>query len=181
MGPHHQPSRYVNDYTKTDWDSLLSYLLDFDFSKFYLCNDIESSWFTLKHTINDAINIYTPKVLIRPHQRPKWFTPAIKHHLNKIHSLRKRVKSSSSPSSITKLLLAESSLQKEMEQAKTIFEHNLVSNFAFKKDHRIFKYINIISHHSIPASVHFGNTTAHSDFHKASLFNKFLSHHLHII
>ena len=61
-----------------------------------------------------------------------------------------------------------------MEQAKTMFEHDLVDNFAFSKDHQIFKYINsITSHHSIPASVHFGNTTAYSDFHKASLFNEF--------
>ena len=52
------------------------------------------------------------------------------------------MKSSLSPSTITKLLLAESSLQKELEQAKTSFEHNLVDNFAFNKDYKIFKYIN---------------------------------------
>ena len=178
--PHHQPSHYVYDHTKTDWDSLLSYLLDFDFSEFYLFNDIESAWVTLKNTINDATSRFTPKVLIRPHQRPKWFTPSIQHKLNRIHSLRKKIKSSSSPFSIAKLLQAESSLQKDMEQAKTIFEHNLVNNFAFCRDHRIFKYINsITSHNSIPGFVHFGNTKAYSDLHKASLFNEFSTPPLH--
>ena len=172
--PRHQPSHYIHDYTKTDWDNLLSHLLDFDFSEIYSTNNIESIWLTLKNTIINATDLYTPKVLIRPSQRPKWFTSSIQHHLNKLHSLRKQVKSSPTPSTISKLLLAESSLQKEMEQAKTKFEHDLVNNFAFNKDYKIFKYIkNIISHNSIPVSVHFGNSSASSDLHKASLFNEF--------
>lgn len=170
------PPCHVYDYSKADWDGLLNHLLDTDFTSLYSTSDVDVAWTLLRDTITNATNLYIPKVHIRSNQRPKWFTPDVQHLLNKTRSLRKKYRSSPSPSLKLKLDSSESLLQELMAQAKSTYESNLVKNFAFCSDYKIFSYIsNITSHKSIPPSVHLNSSSASSDSGKASLFNQYFN------
>lgn len=91
---HKHPLCYVYDYSKADWEGLLNHLLDTDFSALYTTKDVDAAWSLLRDTITNATNRYIPKVCIRSHQRPKWFTSDVQHLLNKTSSLRRRFRSS---------------------------------------------------------------------------------------
>lgn len=48
------------DSKRADLNSVLSFLLNFDFSSFYSLSDIETLWQTLKDTLLHAISLYSP-------------------------------------------------------------------------------------------------------------------------
>lgn len=172
----YSPPQYILDYSKADWEGLLIYLLDFDFTDFYSSDDIEYSWNSLKSTIINASSLFIPKIRLHSHQRPKWFTKDIQHHINQIHTLRRKYRSRFSPSIKAKLDTSEKHLQDRMIQSKATYENNLVKNFAFNNDHQIFKYINsITSRKQLPATIHLGSASASSDSEKAALFNLFFN------
>ena len=89
--------RYVYDYSKADWDGLSFYLLDYAFNFIFNLNDVETCWMSLKQSLLTAMSLFVPKVKLRAHQCPKWFTANIQNHLNKVHSLRKKGRSILSP------------------------------------------------------------------------------------
>ena len=114
------------DYTKTDMESLNSYLLDYDFSACETSDDVEVVWLFVKKTITDAVRMFTPTIRLRARPSPKWFTS---HTRNKIHSLRKKAKANSSASNLDKLSAAEASLRAFMEESKSTYINDLVCNF----------------------------------------------------
>ena len=61
-------SSHVFDFSKSDFDSIGSYLLDVDFSVCFDSNDI---WCKIKSFIFEAMSLYVPKVHKRTHQGPK--------------------------------------------------------------------------------------------------------------
>lgn len=121
------PPKSVFDYSKADWDGMLFHLLDLDFNSFYESSDIEFLWYFLTNSLSSVMSLFIPLLTIRSHQRPKWFSPIIQHHLNQIHTLRKRSRSSPSLDIHNKLNLAELQLQEEMTKAKVSYEHQLVT------------------------------------------------------
>ena len=82
---------YVFDFTKADFASLCSYLMDTDFSPCLLSNDIEFIWSIIKNAIYSGMNLFIPKVRLRKHQFPRWFTPELRHLTKRIRTLRKRI------------------------------------------------------------------------------------------
>lgn len=73
-----------------------------------------------------------------------------------------------------KLANAELSLQKDMADAKTTFESSLVYNFAATNNNKIFKYISSITKSSsMPATMHYNDTSESSDSGTAQLFNHY--------
>ena len=98
-GIQHSPlsSYEVLHYSKADLSGLNDYLLDYDFSAILSHSDVEYVWHQLKEILSEAIPLFVPKVKLRSYQRPKWFTSEIQHSLNRIHSLRKKVRKSPSP------------------------------------------------------------------------------------
>ena len=132
--------RYVYDYSKADWDGLSSYLLDYDFDSIFHLNDVETCWMSLKQSLLTAMSLFVPKVKLWAHQRSKWFTASIQNHLNKVHSLRKKARSTPSPQNLSNLALSESLLQADIAEAKLNYESHLVSTFAANKNYKIFNY-----------------------------------------
>ena len=64
-----------------------------------------------------------------PHTRrniPKWFTPQIKHQLNKLHTLRRSAKKHPTPHKTAALNKYESDLQTLMETTKDQYELNFI-------------------------------------------------------
>ena len=61
-----------------------------------------------------------------------------------------------------------------MEISKSIYEAQLVEEFAHNNSNKIYKYINSILHNnSLPVAMHLNSHTATSDADKASLFNEY--------
>ena len=128
--------RYVYDYSKADWDGLSSYLLDYDFDSIFHLSDVETCWMSLKQSLLTAMSLFVPKVKLWAHQRPKWFTASIQNHLNKVHSLRKKTRSTPFPQNLSNLASSESFLQADRAEAKLNYESHLVSTFAANKNHK---------------------------------------------
>ena len=61
-----------------------------------------------------------------------------------------------------------------MQNAKVNYEHNLVQDFAFRKNYKIYEYINSLKKEDLLPSSMFNDTSeATSDQDKASLFNEY--------
>jgi len=59
---------YVYDYPKADYNSLCSFLIDFDFTSCLLSHDVDSVWNSIKSAIYEGINLFIPRVRLRRHQ-----------------------------------------------------------------------------------------------------------------
>ena len=137
-------------------------------------SDIELIWSNLKELILYSISLHTPQHQARFHLSPAWFNSSVRHQLNKTHSYRKKCKQNPSSQNSLNLSSAETRLQEEMAAAKVNFENNLVSNFAFSNDSKIYRYIRSLSGHvSLPDIMYWDSASAQSDSDKANLFNKF--------
>ena len=168
-------SRYVYDYSKADWDGLSSYPFNYDFDSIFHLNDVETCWMSLKQSVLTAMSLFVPKVKLRAHQCPKWFTASIQNHLNKIHSLRKKTRSTPSPQNLSNLALSESLLQADIAEAKLNYESHLVSTFAANKNYKIFNYMRCLTtHNSLPATIRLDSSEASSDVEKTNTFTLFL-------
>jgi len=95
-----------------------------------------------------ATQTFVPQFLVRKKEYPKWFTPTIKHHLNCIHSLRRKFKTKPTDILKQKLQSEEDSLQALMEEAKTDYESKLINNFGSSNNNLIYKYISALSNSS---------------------------------
>ena len=127
------------DFSKADLTGLSSFLMDTDFSCCFQSRDVELVWSVIKHSILTAMHKFIPKVKLRSHQRPKWFTPDIQHHLNCTRTLRRRHNTHPTPLTLQKLQHAEHILQEKMTMAKRAYEFNLVHTFASSNNSRIYK------------------------------------------
>ena len=170
---HHQNvSRYVLDYSKGDYDALNAYFLDTDFS-FCFSSDVDAIWQQLKAHLIHGCSLYIPKVRIKAHNAPKWFNSTIRHHLNCVHSLRRRTKHSPTPYLTNKLATLEQSLQDLMLYTKTQYEANLFNDYV-NNQRAIYRHLNSINKSShIPQQVRFENYTASTPLDKANLFNEY--------
>ena len=83
---------------------------------------------------------------VKKKQHPKWFTPAIKHRLNCIHSLRRKYKKKPTDTLKLKLQAEEDNLQALIVEAKSDYESKLISNYASSNNNLIYKYIIIFSY-----------------------------------
>ena len=96
---------FVFDFSKANLTGLSSFLMDTDFSCCLQSRNVELVWSVIKHSILTAMHKFTPKVTLRSHQRPKWFTPGIQHHLNftRVRTLRRRHNAHPIPLTLQKL------------------------------------------------------------------------------
>ena len=91
-----------------------------------------------------------PKVKLKSHQPSKWLAPAIRHHLNHIHPIRKKVKCNPSPYNLIKLHNEEQQLEILMTRAQTEYEAQLFNNTSSNCEPTSFP-----SENWIPQHVHF--------------------------
>ena len=91
--------------------------------------DIEFVSNTIKNKIYDAIDLFIPKLNRRARQFPKWFTAKLRHRLNCVRTLRRKVKLHPSEKLKIKIKSKESALLYDLTSAKADFETNLIKNF----------------------------------------------------
>ena len=162
------------NFKKTNFVELSSFLLDFDFNPLFSSSDVEFVWFFLRSVLLHSITLFTPRVKNKSRQCPVWFNSSIRHQLNRIHSLRKRCKRNPTPDNFLHLSSAELQLHNNILEARSNFESDLVTNFAFSNDPKIYQYMRSFSRQSdLPGVMHLGSRSATSGADKAELFNCF--------
>ena len=158
-------STLVYDFPKADWTGLCNHLLNEDFSVCLELNDVELIWATIKTIITSDMTFYIPKIRLKKHQLPVWFTPDLRHRRKFLRSLCKKCMRSSDPAKLSKLQSEESSFQSACKAAKAIYT---ASNSS------IYKYINYLRKgDNIPSTMYHGSTNATSDEDRDNLFNKY--------
>ena len=150
----HGNDTLVFDFPKANMPGLCSFLENSDFSHCFLSCDVDHVWSSIKLIIQQAMDLFIPKVKLRSHQFPKWFTPDIRHRLNCLRTLRRKCITHPTAHNLSKLLLLGSNLDADISSAKSRYETDLIFKFANSNCNKIFKYIRGISgHSSIPPSV----------------------------
>lgn len=133
--------RYVLDYSKLDYECLMVYLLNYDFSLCMNCTDVEAVWCNLQSIINNAISQFAPLVKLKANKNyPKWYNSTTRHLIHRVRSSRKKARLNGSVSNISKLETNEKELCDHMEISKSIYEAQLVEEFAHNNSNKIYKY-----------------------------------------
>ena len=88
--PRGNSTHFVFDFPKADMEGFRSYLKTTDFSVCFQSSDVDTVWSTLKLLILYAMELFIPKVRLKTHQYPKWFTSDIRHSINCLRTLRRK-------------------------------------------------------------------------------------------
>ena len=97
-----------------------------------------------RQSIITAMHLFIPKVKVKQKQ-PMWFTSDIRHHLNRIHTLKRICKKCPARR-------VNFELQNKFIAAKTNFESDIIQSTSHCNISRIYKYINnITGYSSIPS------------------------------
>ena len=165
-------TRFVFFFPMANMEGLRSYLETMDFSVCFQSSDVNTVWSTLKLLILNAMELFIPKVRLKTHQYPKWFTSDIYHSINCLRTLRRKCKYHPSPANLNNLKLRETQLEDKISSAKPMYENDLIYQFSSSNNSRIYKYIrSITGNSSIPFTVDLDSVHATADPDKASLFN----------
>ena len=81
---------YAFDFSKADFDGLLQYLLDSDFTECFLSDSIEYVWSVIKNLILNGMHLHIPTVKLRKQCYPKWFDSELRHLLICLHTLKRK-------------------------------------------------------------------------------------------
>ncbi|XP_065895940.1 uncharacterized protein [Dysidea avara] len=173
--PSHTPP-VIFDYSKANYLGLINYLSHIDYTTCEQLSDIDSIWLFIKNNITRGMDLFIPKIRTSSSQFPKWYTSNIRHQIKCLRTLRMKYKSHPTDHNLNRIKTAEDNLQNSIQQAKANFEANLVHNFAFSNDSKIYQHVpvrNITKSASIPATVFFDDSSATHDIDKATLFNRY--------
>ena len=171
--PSHTPL-VIFDYSKANYLGLINYLSHIDYTTCEQLSDIDSIWLFIKNNITRGMDLFIPKIRTSSSQFPKWYTSNIRHQIKCLQTLSKKYKSHPIDHNLNRIKTAEDNLQNSIQQAKANFEANLVHNFAFSNDSKIYQHVrNITTSASIPATVFFDDSSATHDIDKVSLFNRY--------
>ena len=174
----HQPPvttpTYVFDFPKANYDGILSYLFDLDFSQCLQSQDVESIWCMIRNSIYIAMDLFIPKVRLRRHQFPCWYTPELRHLSKCLRTCKKRLSRQPTPHLQLKTNNLESEYRRKSLVAKSNYESQLVQSSVGSNNAKKYNYIRSLSKKSsIPSTVFLNHSNATSDTDKAKLFNSF--------
>ena len=146
----------------------------YDFTGLLETPDLENAWACFKGIISEATSQLVPRICSRKHPRPKWFNSDIQHQLNRVHTLRRKIRSNPTPALLSKLSNAEAKLSEATTNAKQNFESQLIHSLAANNSSQIFRYISSLTrNHQLPSVMYLGDSKASTDFNQAQLFNKY--------
>ena len=75
---------------------------------------VDDFWLKFKSIVLDAISLLVSQFKTKSHKLPRWYSPEIKHHLDKLRTLRKKFRSHPSETTYQKLLTGEQCLETRM-------------------------------------------------------------------
>ena len=148
-----------------------NYILDRDFSEYYTTRDVDELWMILKSTLLEAIDLFVPQARITHNSQSKWFTPVVRHKIDKLHYHRRKHNTTPTTERIQTLT---SELHSEILEARAAWEQKLIHGKATGNSHLILAHIRSISKHStFPNPMTSGSSEATTPQDKAELFNKY--------
>ena len=117
------------NYSKADFDGLISHLLDnSDLDNCLQLDGVNIIWSHIKTNLLSARKLYVPTVQVPIHPSPRWFTPEIRHMIKKSRTIQRQLNHRKSNHLICKLSHIESSLQDLISSSKSTYIKNLVSS-----------------------------------------------------
>ena len=81
---------FYSHYGQANSEGLFSFIEGIDFS--VATHDVISKWHILKESLFRARDLFIPSSLIYADSSPPWFNSEIRHQLNCIHTLRRKLK-----------------------------------------------------------------------------------------
>ena len=168
------PQDFSLNYSRTNWDAMITFFHDYDFGELYHITVMEDAWSCLRGIIFEAISRFVPKTCSRRHPRPKWLNSQLQHQLNEIHTLRHKYKRKPTAHISCQLASAEAGLSDSMAEAKQIYESCLIQSLTSSNCSSIYKYIShLSSSHQLPNVMYLNNIQADSPSDQARLFNEY--------
>ena len=175
---HHNLTRQSSpsyNFPLADWQGLNNYLGDINFDMYFSSSNIDYIWESIHNAISEACDKFIPKTAKRRSTLPKWFSPQVRHLLNKIRSLNRKLRSHSSPSLLAKLASLKEDLPNEIDLAKVKYVSHLTSTYANNK-FKLFKHLSSLkTTPTIPSSVYYNDLEESDPIRKCDLFNKFFN------
>ena len=171
-----KPPPHDLEYSMVDIVGLTDYMYfqNFEFFKLLFYNNIEFLWSSVKCIIQDAVSQFTCRTKSRRGLFPKW-SPSVWHHLNQIHSLRKKSRKSPFSLNCTKLSHAEQILKDDLQTAEAVYELNLIRWLVEFQELQHLQIYSSLNHTSLNPFLHFNSTQAVTDTEKANLLNNYFS------
>ena len=115
------------------------------------------------------MELYIPKVKVRSHQYPKWFTAHLRHQVKCLRTLRRKIKNHFTLSQLDRLIDAENNFSQQLFRAKRDYEHYLINKYACSRDPSIYRYIHSLTNSgSLPFVLHNDSTEVTTDMDKAN-------------
>ena len=127
---HARASIHICNYNKADLSRICSFLLDYDFNPWFLLDNVHFVWLYIKQVISQAVDLFVSTVYLCPNTHPKWFSSTIRHNINCLKSLRRSHSIHSTPSKQIKIFKLETSLNYDIQQAKSNYEASLIFNYS---------------------------------------------------
>ncbi|XP_011408163.1 PREDICTED: uncharacterized protein LOC105315277 [Amphimedon queenslandica] len=139
-------NRPVYNYAKADWEGLVDYLLEFDFSQCFSDSDIDTVWSCFKDILLSSVERFIPRVKKRSlsyHSVP-WLRGDLQHNLNQIRTLRRRYARNPTDHIKMKLANEEAEFTTAFCDAKSKYEERLVKEHGHDQS-KIYRYVRHIS------------------------------------
>ena len=164
----------ILNFSKGDYEGLCFFLSTVDLSPCFQSKDIEFIWSYLSAIIKDAIYKFIPVAPIHYNKQPVWFNSDIRHHINCLRTLRRKLNKHPTNNNKTKYNNSSTLLQTKIRSAKDNYESNLVASFTNTNNSKIYKYIRSLSKSNpIPPTMHHNGIFVNTDSDKANIFNDY--------
>ena len=161
------------NYRKANLPALADHLID----SLLLYNSfpsqkVESSWSALRYTITLSTSIFVPSATIPAKASPHWFNASIRHQLNKVHSLRRRIKQHPTQMLRTRLMQMDRDLQSLIQSTKENYLMQIVTTFR-SNPRKLYTYLNSLSESKFePHFIYHNDATIHDPHKRAIIFNE---------
>ena len=140
-----------------------------------ICSSVQPYWSDLKDAIARSTLNCIPKVVIPTKQTPPWFNASVRHMLNKVHTLRRRLRRHPTHMLEGKLTHMENDLQSIIQSAKEHYLSHLVSMFGSNPS-KLYSYLTNLSKSKFESPfIQHDNEIIHDSYKKATLFNEFFN------
>ena len=166
-------SRLEFKYALGDYINMDYYLINQGFD--YSYSDIELIWSSLKDEIFRACELFIPWIKVSTLKLPKWFNPEIKHLLNRIRTLRRKLKKSSNATKLASLSSLELELQELISNAKEDYKAHLLTSFSHNPK-VLYRHLRHLSKFSkTPQCLVYNSSSVLDPIDKVEAFNRFFN------
>ena len=162
------------NYSMADYFAINNVVADFEFSQIASIN-VDIAWADLRTVLVDACNEFIPTFKSSKGKSPRWYTAEIRHNINRIRSLRRRINKNTTPGRLVKLTNLSAHIHYLMETAKTEYQSKLVSTFG-SNPRKLYSYLSDLHNAKSPPNIiHHNNSIVDNPLEIAEIFNKYFN------